>query len=94
VSPSTVTEKAPWPSVSLGLSHAKAPNEDPAAEPPGEELLIARNPELSTVEAAIAEIGRAVREFPYPDTPGRGSVRVSEDVFSRGHDDFCETEDR
>ena len=49
----------------------------------GEEVLIPRNPELSTIEAAIAEIGRAVRGFPYPDTPGRGSVRVSEDVFSR-----------
>jgi hypothetical protein len=83
VSPSTATEKAPWPSVSLGHSHAKAPNEDPDVEPPGEEVLIPRNPELSTIEAAIAEIGRAVREFPYPDTPGRGSVRVSEDVFSR-----------
>jgi hypothetical protein len=46
-------------------------------------VLIARNPELSTVEAAIAEIGRAVREFPYPNTTGRGSVGVSEDVFSR-----------
>ena len=83
VSPSTPIEKAPWPSVSLGHSHAKAPNKEPDVEPPGEELLIAGNPELSTVEAAIAEIGRAVREFPYPNTTGRGSVRVSEDVFSR-----------
>jgi hypothetical protein len=83
VAPFVSTEKAPWPSVSLGHSHAKAPNQDPDIEPPVEEVLIARNPELSTVEAAIAEIGRAVREFPYPDTPGRGSVRVSEDVFSR-----------
>jgi hypothetical protein len=83
VSPSTPVEKAPWPSVSLGPSHAKAPNEEPDVEPPGEDVLIARNPELFTVEAAIAEIGRAVREFPYPNTTGRGSVRVSEDVFSR-----------
>ena len=83
VSPSTAIEKAPRPSVPLGHSHAKAPNEDPDVEPPREEVLIVRNPELSTVDAAIAEIGRAVREFPYPDTLGRGSVRVSEDVFSR-----------
>jgi hypothetical protein len=83
LSASRPLEKAPWPSVSLGHSHAEAPNKEPDVEPPGEEVLIARNPELSTVEAAIAEIGRAVREFPYPNTTGRGSVRVSEDVFSR-----------
>ena len=83
VSPSTPIEKAPWPSVSLGHAHVTAPNKEPDVEPPGGEALIARNPELSTVEAAIAEIGRAVREFPYPNTTGRGSVRVSEDVFSR-----------
>jgi hypothetical protein len=83
VPPITVTEKAPWPSVSLGNAEAKAANEDPDFELPGEKVLVPGIPELSTVEAAIAEIARAAREFPYPGTPGRGSVRISEDVFSR-----------
>jgi hypothetical protein len=83
VPPITATETAPWPSVSLGHAEAKAENEDPDFELPGEKMLIPRNQELSTVEAAIVEIARAAREFPYPDTPGRGSVRISEDVFSR-----------
>jgi hypothetical protein len=83
VPPSTATEKSPWPSVSVGPSRPKTANEDPDVETPGEDVLIARNPELTTVEAAITEIARAAKEFPYPDTSGRGSVRISEDVFSR-----------
>ena len=46
-------------------------------------VLILRKPEPADAEAAIAEIARAARAFAYPETLGRGSVRVSEDVFSR-----------
>jgi hypothetical protein len=80
--PLTTTGHAPPPSVSLGYSQPKAANEDTDVRFQ-EEVLISRNPDLPTVEAAIAEIARAAKEFPYPDTPGRGSVRISEDVFSR-----------
>jgi hypothetical protein len=47
------------------------------------DMLILRKPEPEAAEAAIAEIARAARAFAYPETLGRGSVRVSEDVFSR-----------
>jgi hypothetical protein len=47
------------------------------------DVLILRKPEPAAVEAAIGEIARAARAFAYPETLGRGSVRVSEDVFSR-----------
>ena len=39
--------------------------------------------EQFTVEATITEIARAAKAYAYPDVTGRGSVRVSEDVFSR-----------
>jgi len=47
------------------------------------DVLILRKAEPAAAEAAIAEIARAARAFGYPETLGRGSVRVSEDVFSR-----------
>jgi hypothetical protein len=47
------------------------------------DVLIFRKAEPAAAEAAIAEIARAARSFAYPETLGRGSVRVSEDVFSR-----------
>ena len=53
------------------------------AGPSEGDVLILRKPEPAAAEAAIAEIARAARAFPYPETLGRGSVRVSEDVFSR-----------
>jgi hypothetical protein len=80
--PLATAEHAPAPSVSLGHFQAKATNEDTDVQS-HQEVFVSRNPDLPTVEAAIAEIARAAREFPYPDTPGRGSVRISEDVFSR-----------
>jgi hypothetical protein len=52
-------------------------------EPAGDDMLILQKPEPSSAEAAIAEIARAARAFAFPETLGRGSVRVSEDVFSR-----------
>ena len=80
----TAAQNVPLHSVSLGgHSQTKAPSEDPDFEPAVERAAGPRNAELSNAEAAIAEIARAAREFPYPDTPGRGSVRISEDVFSR-----------
>ena len=65
-----------------GISPSQA-DPEPAAESPGEEVLVLRKPEPSAVETVIAEIARAAREYAYPETLGRGSVRVSEDVFSR-----------
>jgi hypothetical protein len=65
-----------------GVSRSQA-DPEPAAESPGEEVLVLRRPEPSAVETVIAEIARAAREYAYPETLGRGSVRVSEDVFSR-----------
>jgi len=53
------------------------------AGPSEGDVLILRKAEPAAAEAAIAEIARAARAFPYPETLGRGSVRVSEDVFSR-----------
>jgi hypothetical protein len=71
----------PIPSVSLsntGSQPAEAP-----AESLGEEVLVVTKAKPSAVEAVIIEIGRVAKEYPYPETLGRGSVRVSEDVFSR-----------
>jgi hypothetical protein len=71
------------PVVSLSHAGTQGAEKQSAGEHSGEEGHVLRKPKISTVEAAIAEIGRAAREFPYRDIPGRGSVRVSEDVFSR-----------
>jgi hypothetical protein len=79
---STEEERGGAPSVSL--SHAEPePAKEQAAAVSSEEVLVLRKPEPSAVEAAITEIARAAREYPYPETSGRGSVRVSEDTFSR-----------
>jgi hypothetical protein len=77
------TKRETIPVVSLSHAGTQTVEEQSAGDHSGEEGLVLRKPKISTVEAAIAEIGRAAREFPYPDIPGRGSVRVSEDVFSR-----------
>jgi hypothetical protein len=62
---------------------ARDPERDRVVGPSEGDVLILRKPEPAGVEAAIAEIARAARAFAYPETLGRGSVRVSEDVFSR-----------
>jgi hypothetical protein len=80
--PVTPAERAGEADVSPLLPSHAGPEPAPA-ESPGEEVLTLRKPEPSAVEAVIAEIARAAREYAYPETLGRGSVRVSEDVFSR-----------
>jgi hypothetical protein len=81
--PAASAERVGEPAVSL--SHTGPPLAEPEyrhkALSEGE--LVLRRPEPSAVEAVIAEIGRAAREYPFPETLSRGSVRVSEDVFSR-----------
>jgi hypothetical protein len=69
------------PTVLLG-----AAIEEPVAadsEAPVGEVLIPATPDQFTVDATITEIARAAKAYPYPDVTGRGSVRISEDVFSR-----------
>jgi hypothetical protein len=78
VPPSTVPAsetEVEWGPPTGARDHVNGPSEG--------DVLILRKPEPTDVEAAIAEIARAARAFPYPETLGRGSVRVSEDVFSR-----------
>jgi hypothetical protein len=62
---------------------ARDPEKDQVDGPSEGDVLILQKPEPAAAEAAIAEIARAARAFAYPETLGRGSVRVSEDVFSR-----------
>jgi hypothetical protein len=80
LSASAASEREGEPSPPIS---GRDPEADQVAGPSDGDVLILRKPEPAAAEAAIAEIARAARAFPYPETLGRGSVRVSEDVFSR-----------
>ena len=83
VPPSTAAERVGETHPSVLLSHAGPPPVDQQVPASREEVLVLRKPEPSAVEATIIEVARAAREYPYPETSARGSVRVSEDTFSR-----------
>ena len=71
------------PSVSLAPGVKNPEYRAAGAELPIDEVLLPANPEQFTIEATISEIARAAKKYSYPDTSGRGSVRISEDIFSR-----------
>ena len=81
--PATIEGPSRDPSVSLATRVKKPENRVSAAAPPVDEISLPANAEEFTIEATISEIARAAKGYPYPDTSGRGSARISEDVFSR-----------
>jgi hypothetical protein len=84
VARSVTTQHVLRPSpVSLGSAEEKPANSVASSDAFVGEALIPGNSEQYTTEATITEIARAAREYAYPDVPSRGSVRISEDVFSR-----------
>lgn len=74
-----IEDALPFPPLSSALTLGKPTNESAALS----EAHVPADLEQFTVEATIAEIARAAKAYAYPDVTGRGSVRVSEDVFSR-----------